>query len=464
MSAPAPEPSQSGWRRLHPLSPIVRAGPGLVALVVVFVPTLVERHRGRNDRDYYDLAVVAFVLVVGTVSWLVTRWRVEGGVLRIDSGLLRRTSKRFPLSQVQAIDTVRPLLARLFGLSELRLRMAGSEAASGRLAYLTAAHAEVLRARLLALAHGVAEATPAPPERQLVTLPTWRLLASLALSGPGLVTVVIVAALAAVDVVDSAAAVAAIIGGGATVFLGLATASWRRFNGDYRLTVAEAADGLRLRSGLLQTEAETIPRGRVQAARLVEPLLWRPLAWCRLEVDVAGKQRRKRKDRSQGRQLRALLPVGGRDEATWLLSRVFPNVPLERRRAPARVRWKSPLRFRHLSWGSNDVYVVATSGRLRRVTDWVPLSKVQSIRQVDGPVQRRLRLATIHLDTAGRNVHAVLRDRDQAEAAHLMDVLPRRCADARRREAPWPLAGPGVGSGPGRPAGESGPGAETSVP
>jgi hypothetical protein len=34
------------------------------------------------------------VVAIGTVSWLVTRWRVEDGVLRIDSGLIRRLVSR----------------------------------------------------------------------------------------------------------------------------------------------------------------------------------------------------------------------------------------------------------------------------------------------------------------------------------------------------------------------------------
>ncbi len=114
------------------------------------------------------------------------------------------------------------------------------------------------------------------------------------------------------------------------------------------------------------------------------------------------------------------------------MSRVFPESPAERLKPPARARWKSPLRFRFLSWGSNGRYAVTTSGRLRRVTDWVPLAKVQSIRRVEGPIQRRLHLTSIHLDTAGRKVHAVLRDRDRAEGAQLMADLPGRCRKARR--------------------------------
>ena len=129
---------------------------------------------------------------------------------------------------------------------------------------------------------------------------------------------------------------------------------------------------------------------------MIEPLLWRPFGWCRLEVDVAGKQKREGEGAAEGKQLRAVLPVGSRALALDLVARILPGTPTERLRPPRRARWKSPLRYRNLSWGRNDDYVVTTSGRIRRVTAWVPLEKVQSLRRVEGPVQRRLRLATIH--------------------------------------------------------------------
>ena len=66
------------------------------------------------------------------------------------------------------------------------------------------------------------------------------------------------------------------------------------------------------------------------------------------------------------------------------------------------------------------------------MTDDVPLAKVQSIRQIEGPVQRRMGLRSIHLDTAGRNVRAVLRDRDREEADGLVRELPNRCRAARK--------------------------------
>jgi putative membrane protein len=279
----------------------------------------------------------------------------------------------------------------------------------------------------------VAEATPAPPERALVTVPPARLLASILLSGTGLVLELVIAALLVLAIVAPSAAAAA-ISAGAVGLIGLAIGLFRRFNGDYRLTVADAADGLRLRSGLVETSAETIPRGRIQAIRMVEPLAWRLCGWCRLEVDVASQKSKGRQDRNQSKAARALLPVGSRAQAAFLVASVFADLPEERLAPPARARWKSPLRFRYLSWGANDRYAVSTSGRLRRVTDWVPLAKVQSIRLLEGPIQRRLRLSSLHLDTAGRKVHAVLRDRDRAEGARLLAELPDRCREARRLE------------------------------
>jgi putative membrane protein len=88
-----------------------------------------------------------------------------------------------------------------------------------------------------------------------------------------------------------------------------------------------------------------------------------------------------------------------------------------------------------LSWGRSDTCVATTSGRLRRIATWVPLEKVQSLRHVQGPLQRRLGLASVHVDTAGRAVHATLRDRDSAEAAQALAELTDLARAARRRPA-----------------------------
>ena len=94
--------------------------------------------------------------------------------------------------------------------------------------------------------------------------------------------------------------------------------------------------GLRVRSGLVETAAETIPRGRIQAVRMVEPLVWRALGWCRVEVDVASHGARGRQDRNEAKAVRALLPVGTRADARHLIDHVFPGLPTERTTPPSR--------------------------------------------------------------------------------------------------------------------------------
>jgi len=428
------------WRRLHPLSPLVRAGRGVTGLLVVFVISFSSRSSDPWNVVGHVVALVALVFLA-VVSWLVTRWRIEDGTLRIETGLVRRSSLRYPLTQVQAIDTVRPGFARFLGLSELRLRMGGSTSGSARLAYLTSAHAEQVRDELLALASNGSNAQrpadePAPlQQRRLVSVSTPQLVASIALSGIGIVAIGLTVAIAVTATLAPNATTAG-LSGSVVPLLAIGAGIWRRFNSEYRLSVTEGADGLRLQSGLVATSSEVIPRGRVQAVRMVEPLLWRPLGWARLEVDVAGRQDRRSENRSEGRQLRAVLPVGSRDRALALLDRIIPGAPSPTSPPPKRARFKSPVRFRHLAFARTEDCVVGCGGRVARITSWVPLAKVQSLRWSQGPVQRRLRLGNVYIDTAGRNVGADLRERDETESQHELEQLTQLARAARRRVQP----------------------------
>ena len=73
----------------------------------------------------------------------------------------------------------------------------------------------------------------------------------------------------------------------------------------------------------LQTVSETIPLGRIQAVRQIEPLLWRPFGWCRLEVDIAGSGTRNQRGEGSHTSRKSLLPVGSRQDAWHLVHRVL---------------------------------------------------------------------------------------------------------------------------------------------
>jgi putative membrane protein len=439
-----PRPDTVKWKRLHPLSPLVRAGRAGGAIVLAVVISTANRHS--DNSAVVDGAVALIIVVAGVIRWLVTRWALDGVTLRIESGLLRRDSQQLPVARIQAVDVVRPLLARIFGLAELQIRLAGSSSSNGRLAYLPEQEALDLRARLLATHHGVDPATPEPPQQVVAEVPTGRLVGSVIFSG----AVVLVPSVIALVLLIRVSSTAAVIFGSAfaTYALGFLQGVWRRISTQYGFVVADAPDGIRISRGLLGTVAETIPVRRVQAVRLVEPLFWRLFGWCRLEVDVAGGTGREGRGRS-ATSIKSLLPVGSHQVAQLLVTTVIPGALPPSSAPPRRARFKAPLSYHFLAAGHNDVLAVAVTGRVRKTTTWVPLVKAQSVRRIQGPIQRRLGLATVHLDAAGRRVRAEWRDRTVEEADDLMDDLAALSRAARQREeesrtAPLPAAaGPG---------------------
>jgi len=335
-----------GWHRLHPLSPLIHGGGLLSGLLGIAVLSLVTA--GGYEAYVYQLVVAGGVVVAGLVRWLVTRWKLDGATLRIETGLLRRDSRQLPMTRIQAVDMVRPILARVFGLASLQIRLAGAGKGDDRLAYLTLGEAARLRAVLLAGHHGLDPAAPEPAERPVTTVPAGRVIgATLLRAAPRFVALAVIATVAAT------AAPALFLASESTlavIALGFVTSTWLQLTARYGFTVTTSHDGIRIHRGLLSTVAETIPFRRVQAVRLVQPLLWRPFGWCRLVVHVAGVAGRDSGPRAGG-LTKALLPVGSMSEAQYLVRLVFgPDLP-ELARPPKRARVKAPLSYHFLAAG-----------------------------------------------------------------------------------------------------------------
>lgn len=96
----------AGWHRLHPVSPLIQGGGLLSGLLGIFVLSLVTAQG--YEAYVYQLVAVAAIVVAGLVRWLVTRWKLDGATLRIETGLLRRDSRQLPMTRIQAVDVVRP--------------------------------------------------------------------------------------------------------------------------------------------------------------------------------------------------------------------------------------------------------------------------------------------------------------------------------------------------------------------
>ncbi|MGR4884765.1 PH domain-containing protein [Streptomyces sp. LARHCF249] len=424
----------AGERRLHPLTPLRRAWVPIAATLGVVVQQGDKAQAWIADQPaaLRILALAALVLVFGLygfLSWWVTYYSVTDTELRIRTGLLFRRTAHIRLDRIQAVDVTRPLLARLAGVAKLRLDVIGTED-KDELAFLSEKQAVALRAELLARAAGFAPEEAVrlgeAPERELLRVRPRDLAVSLLLSLG--VWAALAGGLTAPVAVwwFSSSPWAAVV-----TLLPLLGAVWAgsagRFLAEYDWRVAESPDGLRLDHGLLDRAHETVPPGRVQTVRIVEPLLWRRRDWVRVELAVAGSKNE------------VLVPVASRAAAHAVIARVLPGVDLAALSftgSPgAGSRWVVPVWWKGYALAVSPDVFAARHGRLCRRTEVVPHAKVQSVRLTQGPWARARGVADVHVDT-GANGTVTARLRAAAEAAELLRAQAARSRTSRASARP----------------------------
>jgi putative membrane protein len=447
--AGALEPRQ----RLHPLSPLLHSAKLLAALIAALS---FQGFAQLGWRGFAGTVVIGMCVVVAysVLTWLVTGYHVVGRELRIYDGVVVRRTRAIPLERLQAVELVRPLLARFTGLAELRLEVVGGGKTEAPLAFLTVGDATALRRRLLALAARIgapATAPAAPTEQPAAAVP-----APDQLEHPLHAVVnrdVVISQLLTPQVIFLPLAVGFVV---FQTWFGTSDWSWvviasmmaaivgviqqpvRRIFADwnFRLAVQDPPPGkpdpgLRIRQGLTETHSQTVPLNRVQAIGVTWPLLWRRRQWLRCRLDVAGYAAQQ-----ASRPYDRLLPVGDLETARRLTGVVLPAVDLVGLRLtgpPPRARWLAPWRQPILGAALADRVFATRDGRITRELVVVPYERIQSVRIGQGPLQRRLGLATVYADTAG-SLTPTAHHRELAEARALAASLTERARAAREAE------------------------------
>ncbi len=429
------------YRRLSPLTPLVRSFIFLVAAVGSSWQSLL--HGDVGPLAWLLLALGIAGAVYGAASWLRTKYWIEADELRVDTGVVGRQSRRIRIDRLQSVDIGQPFVARLFGLAELRMDVAGS-GREGSLSFLKLSEAQQLKELLLARRDAVrahhAETASRPAasvpgaeasERLLTRITPTMLAAGIALSSETLISLLGAAVL--VTVAMSLGSLAA-AGGLFPILLGAGLVAFKRFSGAYGFTVTEGPAGLQVRRGLFDLDAQTIALARLQGVTITEPLLWRRLGWARVDVSLAGGGR---DDDRHGPAASTVLPVGNRAVAVWLAAHLLGEpLPDESvlARPPARARWIAPIGQRFMAVGADGAVVVAREGWLSRRTHLVPHARVQSLRLSQGPLQRMLGLADVHVDSPPGPVRVRGRHRDAAEARALLEGEREVARTARLRD------------------------------
>ncbi|WP_307844600.1 PH domain-containing protein [Actinotalea solisilvae] len=466
-AVPEADPAAAGpvgepvWHRVHPVTPAVKGWKIIAVLLVILAQQV-----GPNLLDAGDLVrsvgwlpvvgVIALVAALGfgyaALAWRMTRYGVDAEAVYLKTGVLFRQHRTARLDRVQAIDVVQPVLARLLGLAELRFEVAGGSDSTVTLSFLREDAAQRLRNELLARSAGIEFGTedqpeaPAAPEREVLAVPVGRLLGALLRS----VTIVVLT----LGIVG--AVVATVASGEISVafsllpmVLGVGGYLWQRFAGEFNFRAAQSPDGIRLRHGLLESRSQTLPPGRVQAVRLSQAWLWRRKDWWRVEVNVAGYGKAENQQTEN-----VLLPVGDRDDALLALWLVLPDLGVEDPRAvldealsgtgaapgsvgsPRRARWLDPLAWRRTAVVSTERAVLVRSGRFVRRLVVVPHERTQSLGLTQGPLQRRLGLATVVLHSTPGPVRPFVPHLDAATAGALLGQQADRARRARAAAGP----------------------------
>jgi len=479
----APEPQGDlDWQRMHPVTPALNAWKTIVAVLVFaawqFGPQAAQTWGPRSPGPLVTilllvLAGAVFGTAYSAIAWRVTRFAVDAEHVYLKTGVLFRRHRQARLDRMQAVDVVQPLLARILGLAQLTIEQAGGQDSRVVLAYLTEARAHELRNELLARASGLsvpapgalppsvsapsvsAPSAPGPrvpgfpipeaPEHEVLSVPVGRLLGSIALSGGALALVLTFAGIAVAAVAARSIGPLGIM---LPALIGTVGFVWSRFSQEFAFRAATSPDGIRLRHGLTEARAQTVPPGRVQAVRLSQPLLWRANDWWRVRLNVAGY------GESDSSKESVLLPVGTRDEALLALWLVLPDLgephPVAVLAAglegtgedgdfipsPRRARWLDPV-----GWARNGLRVTPAalllrSGRLERQLDVVPHERTQSLGLAQGPLQRRLGLTTFVVHSTPGPVGPRVAHLESARAAELIMIQAERARSARAAAPP----------------------------
>ncbi|NLA65309.1 MAG: PH domain-containing protein [Leucobacter sp.] len=183
------------WRRLHPLSPLLRGGLFLIVLIGGIIANLRDRvlelfvaeeyveALGPNEGDLIDflvaqglviwllLAVLAVILLIVGISWMSWRFasfRITSEAVESRWGIVFKQHRRAPLERIQSVNLQRSLLARLLGLTQVEIQTAG-QGGKVALQYLGHRDAKQVREQILLAAGARSRRTGASGAQTLLS-------------------------------------------------------------------------------------------------------------------------------------------------------------------------------------------------------------------------------------------------------------------------------------------------------
>lgn len=461
------------WRRVHPLSPLLRMWAVLVGVAAVVIFQQAEQLGRLRDlladsslpTALVVLVAVVAVPVVFALGWLVSLpwwhaagYRVDDEEIAMRRGVVSKQVRTARFDRVQAVDLVEPLAPRLFRLAGVKVETAGGADSAVSVEYLPRKDAEELRTTLLHLVNGTPQdaddhwplvdgagdqGTPGGEGGTVIVppIPIGLSLAAAALSGATvafLITVVVS--------LTTPAGLALLV----PVAVGVVPWLWGVLNTSWRFTARLSGDVLGVTFGLTERRRQSVPLARIHAVQVSQPLVWRLLGWWKVKVDVAGYG----DENSNGGSTTTILPVGDLDQTLRVLELVSPldageivglahpegigtetagdagtagDDGVRYYRSPVAARWVSPIdRRRQGVTLVSAKAVVCHRGRVYRAVSVIAPSHIQELSLRRGPVQQMLGLSGVRFDLVPGPVSMAGRDLTEEDAVDLVSRLRQR--------------------------------------
>jgi putative membrane protein len=441
---------------------------------------------------------LAFSVAVAYVQWQTTRWRIDADDVRLRRGVFSETIVTIPLERVQAIDTVRGPIQRLFGSVELHVQSAGGgKAGEIVLKAVTPAEAEELREAVRVAGAGPSAPGDAllAPERPVAPVPEpvtarWRLrpgplvVAALTSGSFGVLVPVVAGASQVVDDVlgaeDAQRLLPDTLGEAALLGGAVLAAAWvlsvlGTLVAFFGFAVRREGERLRIRRGVIERREASVPVARIHAVRIVESPLREPFGLATVRVETAGYA-------DEPATAQTLLPLVRRAEVPAVLASLVPELEVpsfdDLAPAPPRALRRAlfgPVtdaliagavltllfgttgalgfllvlpaaaygvaRHRATGWRLAGDRVVLRSRALARTTAIADARRLQSVAASASVLQRRVRLGTLWIAvSSGRRFAA-----EDLDSATVDDLLARLGAAATASPAPGARASAGAG-------------------
>jgi putative membrane protein len=416
----------------------------------------------------------------------------------IHSGVFARRDREIPLRRIQNVDISRNVVQRVLGIAVVDLETAGGSATEASLRFVAFEEAKRLQREVPRMKRGAASDAEAEPE------PTTELFAlsdrELALVGllsfdvrvPGVLALVLSGSVPVVSPLLPRGGAFPTAGVIAVLVVGIVLFSWAAGAAAavvnyYGFHLVRTGDELQYERGLLQRYDGSIPFDKLQTLTVEDTPLKRYFGYATLLIETAGYA--PGQSSGGGRGSEAAVPLAERDRVFELANAIDAFGEPALRRPPKRVRRRYAVRYlivvgvltgvvfgadlfvarlstlgglpfpwflplavvpvvpfaAHLKWihrgyWLGESHVVTRNGVWKRQTKVVPYSRIQTVIDTRTLFQRRWRLATVTIDTAGSlsitGGDAAAVDVDEGVADELRAELDERLREAlaaRRR-------------------------------